>query len=236
MPQLVGVALTPLNVAVLVPCGYPNNKPLIVTVAPTGATGGETALIVTPMVKTTPLLAFPFAVTTTGPVVAPEGTGTTMLVALQDVGLAATPLKVTVLGPCVAPKFDPVIVTDVPTVPELGVRVLMTGVGNITVKLTPLLATPLAFTITFPEVAPVGTVAEILPAVQLVTEAVVPLNLTLPLPCVDPKLAPVIVTDVPTPPDVGERLLMLGGGTTVKLTPLLACPPTVTTRFPVVAP
>ena len=172
--------------------------------------------------KTTPLLAFPFAVTTTGPVVAPEGTGTTMLEALQDVGLADTPLKVTVLAPWVAPKFEPVMVTDVPTVPELGVRVLTIGVGNITVKLTPLLATPLAFTTTFPEVAPLGTVAEMLPAAQLVTEAVVPLNVTLPFPCVDPKLDPVIVTDVPIPPEVGERLVMLGGGTTVKLTPLLA--------------
>ena len=38
-------------------------------------------------------------------------------------------------------------------------------------------------------------------------------------------------------PDVGLRLVMLGAGTvTVKLTPLLATPPTVTTTFPVVAP
>jgi hypothetical protein len=65
------------------------------------------------MVKTTPLLATPATVTTTLPVVAPAGTGTTMLVALQLVGVAAVPLNVTVLVPCVAPKFAPVIVTGV---------------------------------------------------------------------------------------------------------------------------
>ena len=48
-----------------------------------------------------------------------------------------------------------------------------------------------------------------------------------------------IVTAVPTGPDVGERLEMVGplpDPVTVKLTPLLATPPTVTTTFPVVAP
>ena len=34
-----------------------------------------------------------------------------------------------------------------------------------------------------------------------------------------------IVTDVPTEPEVGLRLLMPGGGVTVKLTPLLVPPP-----------
>jgi hypothetical protein len=35
---------------------------------------------------------------------------------------------------------------------------------------------------------------------------------------------------------MGERLLMLGAGTTVNETPLLPTPLTVTTTFPVVAP
>ena len=60
----------------------------------------------------------PPTVTTTLPVVAPAGTGATMLVALQLVGVAAVPLNVTVLVPCVAPKFVPVIVTEVPTTPR----------------------------------------------------------------------------------------------------------------------
>jgi len=53
------------------------------------------------------------------PLVAPVGTGTVMLVALQLVGVPATPLNVTVLVPCEAPSPS----KDrhrVPTVPEFG--------------------------------------------------------------------------------------------------------------------
>jgi hypothetical protein len=60
-----------------------------------------------------------------------------MLEALQLVGVATVPLNVTVLVPCVVPKLVPAIVTDLPTVPEFGVRLVMLGE---TVKLTPLLA------------------------------------------------------------------------------------------------
>ena len=59
---------------------------------------------------------------------------------------------------------------------------------------------------------------------------------TVLVPWLAPKLVPVIVTDVLTGPDVGDRLVMLGATVTVKLTPLLAKPPTVTTTLPVVAP
>ncbi len=48
-------------------------------------------------VKATPLLATPLTVTTTFPDVAPLGTDTIMLVALQLVGIPAVPLKLTVL-------------------------------------------------------------------------------------------------------------------------------------------
>jgi hypothetical protein len=53
-----------------------------------------------------------------------------MLDALQLellVGVVGVPLKVTVLVPCVAPKFAPAIVTDVPTGPEFGVRLVIDG-------------------------------------------------------------------------------------------------------------
>jgi hypothetical protein len=53
---------------------------------------------------------------------------------------------------------------------------------------------------------------------------------------VAPKLFPRIVTAWPTPPDVADRLVITGGGITVNATPLLATPPTVTTRLPVVVP
>ena len=78
------------------------------------------------------------------------------------------------------------------------------------VKLTPLLAAPPTVTITLPVVAPVGTDATMLVALQLVAVAVVPLNFTVLVPCVAPKFAPLIVTGVPTAPDVGLRLVMLG--------------------------
>jgi hypothetical protein len=69
-------------------------------------------------------------VTTTFPVAAPVGTGTVILPALQTVGTPAVPLNVTVLDPCVAPKFEPVIVTEVPTAPELGVIEEIFGVDT----------------------------------------------------------------------------------------------------------
>jgi hypothetical protein len=50
-------------------------------------------------VKGRPLLAIPPTVTTTFPVVAPAGTGTSMLVALQLAGVPTVPLNVTVLVP-----------------------------------------------------------------------------------------------------------------------------------------
>jgi len=53
----------------------------------------------TTTVKFTPLLVKPPTVTTTLPVVAPAGTGTPMLLALQLVGAAEVPLNVTVLVP-----------------------------------------------------------------------------------------------------------------------------------------
>jgi len=73
-----------------------------------------------------------------------------------------------------------VIVTAVPTEPEVCERLVIVGLGT-TVKDSPLLAAPLAFTTTFPEVAPAGTGAMILVGPQLVGVALVPLNATLPL-------------------------------------------------------
>jgi hypothetical protein len=79
-------------------------------------------------VKFTPLVATPPTVTTTLPVVAPVGTDVAMLVALQVVAVAADPLKLTVLVPCEDPKFVPVIVTGVPTGPDVVDRLVMDGV------------------------------------------------------------------------------------------------------------
>ena len=69
-----------------------------------------------------------------------------------------------------------------------------------------------------------------------VTVAAVPLNFNVLEPWVDPNPVPVIVTEVPTAPEVGLRLVILGAATTVNDLPLLATPPTVTTTLPVAAP
>jgi hypothetical protein len=73
-------------------------------------------------------------------------------------------------------------VTGVPTGPETGFRLVMLGVVDVTVKATPLLATPLTVTITLPVVAPFGTGAVMLVALQLVGVAPIPLNVTVLVP------------------------------------------------------
>jgi len=127
-------------------------------------------------VKLTPLLATPPTDTTTLPGVAPAGTGTTILVALQLVGEAGVPLNETEL-PVPAPKFDPAIITEVPTGPKFGLRLVMLG-GGVTVKGTPLLGTPPTFTSTFPVVAPTGTGAVMLVSLQFDALVCDPLNVT----------------------------------------------------------
>ena len=235
--QPVGVAAMPPNVTVFVPCVEPKFVPVIVTGVPTVPEAGERLVMLggVTTVKLTPLLAAPPTVTTTGPDVAPAGTGTTIEVALQLVGVVGVPLNVTVLVPCVEPKFDPLMVTGVPIDPDSGDRLVMLPVSR-TMKLAPLLATPFTVTKTLPVVAPLGTGTTILLEVQLVGVPTVPLNVTVLVPWVEPKFEPAIVTDAPTGSDVGDTLVILGTGGTVKLTPLLAAPPTVTTTGPDVAP
>lgn len=212
--QLVGIPATPLNVTVLVPCVEPKFVPEIVTGVPIGPLVGLILNTSGVTVKVTALLANPPTVTTTPPVVAPGGTKTTMLVALQLIGDAGVPLKVTVLAPGVAPKAVPVIVTDVVTGPDVGERLVMLGK---TVKGTTLLVRPPTMTVTlaFPVVALFGTGTMMLVSLQLVGVAVVPLKITVLVPCVDPKLVPVMVAEVPTGPVAGERLVILGPVTVI---------------------
>src|SRR5213079_802500 len=90
----------------------------------------EVSVAVGTTVKATPLLATPPTVTVTFPVVAPLGTGTTMLVVDQLVGVAGVPLKEMLLLPCVAPKFVPVIVTGALTAAIVGASNVSVGVGT----------------------------------------------------------------------------------------------------------
>jgi len=88
--------------------------------------GGEIA------VKAIPLLTSLLAViTTTFPVVAPLGTGTTICVLFQLAGVAAMPLKLTELVPCVGPKFEPVIITGSPEAPTKGLIDVILGLPTV---------------------------------------------------------------------------------------------------------
>jgi uncharacterized protein YjeT (DUF2065 family) len=226
--QLVGVAAVPLKVIVLEPCVAPKFAPAMVTEVPTGPEAGLRLVIlgaVAVTAKLRPLLVWPPTVTTIFPVVAPVGTVAAMLVLLQldGAGVAKIPLNVIVLEPCVAPKFAPAMVTEVPTGPELGLTLVILGAVAVTVKLRPLLVWPPTLTTTFPDAAPAGTIAVILVALQLVGVATVPLKVIVLEPCVAPKFVPAMVTGVPTGPEAGLRLVMLGAvAVTVKLRPLLA--------------
>jgi len=226
---------------VLDPCDEPKFVPEMVTRMPTAPNVGDTPLMVGVgfTVKLLPALGSPSTVTTTLPVLAPAGTGALIWVLFQLVGVAAVPLNVTVLLPMLwlAWKLEPLIVTDAPTAPDVGDKLLIVGVTK-TVKLAPALGTPETVTTTFPVVAPLGTETVMLVALQQVLhgDAAVPLNFTVLLPCDDPKFVPVIVTESPIIPEVGERLVIVGVGNTVKLTPLLSTPLACTTTFPVVAP
>ena len=108
-----GVAATPLNVRVLLPCVAPKPFPLTLTVLPIPPVVGVTRKMPGPeaTVNGTPLLAVPLIVTTTFPLVAVEGTVVRSCVAVQLETLAVTPLNVSVLKLCELPKLVPVIVT-----------------------------------------------------------------------------------------------------------------------------
>jgi hypothetical protein len=212
--QVVTVAAVPLKVTVPVD---PKLEPEMVTVVPTVPDVGDRPVMlgaVAETVKVIPLLAAPPTVTTTLPLGAPLGTGTTMLVADQLVGVAVVPSNFTVLLPWGDPKPLPEIVTEVPAGPEDGDKPVMFGV---TVKGAPLLATLATVTTTLPLVAALGTVTTIELALQVMTVAEVPLKVTVP---VEPKLAPAIVTDVLTIPEAGDNPVMLGAGLPVPVVPL----------------
>ena len=127
----------------------------------------------------------------------------------------------------------PVIVTPVPTPPEMGVKVVMVGAG--TVKLVPEVPVPTAVvTLMGPVVAPAGTLVEMVVAVLVTMRAGTPLKVTA---VALPRLVPVMVTVVPTSPEVGVKLVMEGGPITVKLVVLVPVPlGAVTLTGPVVAP
>lgn len=144
------------------------------------------------------------------PVAAPVGTEVVMLAAVLAVATAVVPLNLTVLFAGVVSKFVPVIVTEDPTGPLIGLKLLIVG-GVTIVKFAELVAvSPFTVTVIAPEVAPTGTVQVILVEVLAELVAVVLLNFTMLLAKAGSKFVPVIVTTVPTPPLAGIKEVMVG--------------------------
>src|SRR5262249_19812531 len=108
-------------------------------------------------------------------------------------------------------KLVPVIVTA--TLPDVGnvAGAIPVMVGDDrAVNALPLLATPPTVTTTLPVVAPAGTGTVMLVFDHAVGVPAVPLNVTVLVPGAEPKLNPVMMTDVPTAADVSDRLVMFG--------------------------
>ena len=189
-----------------------------------------------PTVKSVKLVAVPPGVTTLiFPVVAPLGTVAWIVVSESTVKVADVPLKVTLVVPV---KLVPVIATDVPASPLVGVKDVMLGTAEPeTVKFVALAAVPPgATTLIFPVVAPLGTVAWICVAESTMNVADVPLKVTLDAPV---KPVPVIMTDVPIGPMTGRNNVTTGAGgaATVNESRLVPVPSESPTEIvPVVAP
>ena len=207
-----GDALTPLNRTAVAPA---NPLPLIRTEVPTGPLFGENeeivgaaAVVVT--VKFVALVAVPPGVVTViFPVVAPLGTVAMILVPdpFTENEFAATPPNVTAVAPV---RPVPLIVTEVPTGPLDGENEEIVGAAAVvvTVKFVALVAVPLGvFALIGPVVAPVGTSVPICVPVFEVIVAITPLNFTQVAPV---RLAPLIVTEVPTAPLDGENDEIVG--------------------------
>ena len=163
-------------------------------------------------VKLVELVAVPPGVVTLiGPVVAVDGTVAVICVAEFTTNVAVTLLKVTPvvvkLAPLTVPlKFVPVILTDVPGAPKVGVNDVIVGAGTgVTVKLVALVASPAAvYTWIGPVVAPAGTTAVAL--VGLVFVGVTRLEVLKRTPVGAVPKVPLIVTVEPTMPLEGEKV------------------------------
>ena len=109
----------------------------------------------------------------------------------------------------VVSKLVPLIETEVPLVPIVGVKLLIVGALELTtVKLVALEIDPAGeVTLIKPVVAPEGTLVTILVAVDEVTVAAVPLNVTVLLLGVVLNAVPQIVTEVPIVPLPGVNAI-----------------------------
>lgn len=148
-------------------------------------------------------------VTESGPFFAPLGTVVVICVPLLPVMVATAPPPNVTVAPV---KFVPLIVTRVPTLPDVGVKDVIVGADGllvVTVNTPELEPEPFGpETLIAPVDAPVGTVAVICESLLTVNVVafVVP-NVTVVTPV---KCEPLIDTDVPTGPLVGVKPEMVG--------------------------
>jgi hypothetical protein len=235
------LAAVPLNLTDVVPVKF---VPSIVTVVPLVPLVGENDVIVgDPVdvtVKVPELVADPPGeVTVILPVIAPDGT--TDVICVEELTVKVVALVFLNFTPVAPVKFVPVMTTEVPTGPEVGTNEVIVGAAAapVTVKSWLLVAVPLGVvTVIRPVVAPVGTMAVIWVPEGFDENVVafVRLNLTAVVPT---KFEPLIVTEVPTGPLVGEKFVMLGAheDPTMKSSVLSPDPSGVVTLiFPVTAP
>jgi hypothetical protein len=164
-------------------------------------------------------ILMPFTVTEIGPVPAPTGTDVVMLVELDAVIEAAILLNVTI---GVVRKFVPLMITVVPLIPEVGLKLVIVGVAN-TSKPVLETVTPLVVTDIEPSIAPVGTVVVILVGELRVTLVDVTLLLNFTI-AGAVKFVPVMVIEAPTAPVTGLNPDMVGVGRTSKFIPVRVTP------------
>ena len=199
----VNVADVPPNLTDVAPVKF---VPLIVTDVPTDPLFGENEVIVGAAppftVNFVPLVSVPEGVVTDiFPVVAPGGTVAVIFVSELTVNVVVVPLNFTAVAP---ENPAPLIVTEVPTGPLFGENEVIVGPAPlVTVNCAVLVAKPSGVTTLIrPVVAPAGTTAVIFTSEPTVNVAGVPANFTLVAP-LNPD--PLIVTEVPTGPLVGEN-------------------------------
>lgn len=240
-PELltVKVAVAPLNVTAVAPVKL---VPLICTLVPLGPLLGVNDVMVGPegvTVKLLELVPVPAEVTTEmAPVPAPVGTVAVICVGPLTVYVVAlVPAKRTAVAPV---KFVPVMTTEVPGAPLLGVKPeIVGGPEGVTSKLAALVPVPAELTTEIgPSVAADGTVAVICVfELTVYVVAAVPLKRTEVAPL---KLVPVMTTDWPMGPLVGlnDETVGVTAGVTSKFVELVPVPPpgTVTAIGPSVAP
>jgi hypothetical protein len=134
-----------------------------------------------------------------------------IVVEVDELALEKLMLTFTLLLAAVGSKLVPVMVTAVPTVPTVGVKLVIVGasVEPITIKAAALVAEPAGVVTPIgPVLAADGTLVMIWVGVAEVTVAGVPLKLTVFWPGVGENPIPYIVTVVPTGPLLGVKSMI----------------------------